>query len=139
MHTVVSRIAAQVLTPLAGVVALWLLLRSHGALGGGFLAAGAAGLGAVYRSVTIGARSLEQVIERGAASVIGVALLIMGTYAFAGLLWGDGVFAAASVTLPVPILGSKTLSTTLLFEAGVTIAVGAVVVAVLDELAGDQP
>lgn len=139
MHTVISRIAAHVLTPLAGLVALWLLLRSHGALGGGFLAAGAAGLGAVYRTVTIGARTLERVIDRGAASLIGIALLIMGAYAFAGLLWGDGVFAAASVTFSVPLLGSKTLSSTLLFEAGVTLAVGSVVIAVLDELAGDRP
>lgn len=134
MNTVISRTAARVITPLATLLALWLLLRSHSALGGGFLAATALGLAAVFRIVTIGGRTTEAVIDRGATTLIGTGLLAMIGYALAGLLWGDGLLRATTVRLELPSMGSLSLSSALLFEFGIAATVFSVTVAVLDEL-----
>lgn len=137
-ETVIAHVAALVITPLAALVALWLLLRGHGELGGGFLAAAVLGLAAVFRRVTVGAPALDVLVEEGAPTLVGAGLLGLVAYGAAGPVWAHGPLEATTLHLPSPIGGSIALSSALLFEVAVAVTVLSIVVAVVQELGGRQ-
>ncbi|NHD19365.1 MULTISPECIES: MnhB domain-containing protein [Actinopolyspora] len=138
MNTLISRIAARVVTPLAVVLGVLLYLRGHFTLGGGFLAAVVIGIAAVFRHITIGAKSVERLLDRGTGDVVGAGVLLMVLYGFAGYLWGGGFFASAELHLRLPALGEVTVPSTLLFELGIALTVVGIVVAVIHELGGER-
>ncbi|MHA6803615.1 MnhB domain-containing protein [Salinifilum ghardaiensis] len=138
MNTVISRIAARIVTPIALALGIWLFLRGHSSLGDSFLAGVVVSLAAVFRWVTIGARPVEQIIDRGVIGLVGASLLLMIAAGFGGFLWGDGFFSAESAHLHVPGIGEVSLSSAYLFELGIAATVLAVVVAVIQELGRDE-
>lgn len=137
MSTLFSRVAARVITPLAVALGVFLWLRGHFALGGGFLAGGAIGVAVVFRHVTIGADAIERLLDRGVGHVVGAGLLVMIAYGFAGYLWGKGFMASATLHVEVPLVGDVAIPSTLLFELGVSVVVIGAAVAVIHEL-GDH-
>ena len=138
MNTLITRVAARVVTPLAVVMAAWLFFRGHVAIGGGFSAAVAIGLAAVFRRMTTGTPTLRRLVERGVTPLVGVGLLLMLAYGFAGFLWGTGFLHATTWHVRLPVLGELPLPSTLLFELAIGIAVMAVVVAVAQELGEEE-
>ena len=138
MNTLITRVAARVVTPLAVVMATWLFLRGHVAIGGGFSAAVAIGLAAVFRRMTTGAPTLRRLVERGVTPLVGLGIVLMVAYGFAGLLWGAGFLHAATWHVPLPVVGELPLPSTLLFELAIGVAVMAVVVAVAQELGEEE-
>ncbi|RCW39126.1 multisubunit sodium/proton antiporter MrpB subunit [Halopolyspora algeriensis] len=138
MNTVISRIAARVIAPIAIGLGIWLFLRGHFSLGGGFLAAVVVGLAAVFRWVTIRARTIERIVDRGIVGLVGTGLLVMIGYGFAGFLWATGFLGAKTAHPHVPVLGTLSVPSTLLFELGIAVTVMAVVVAVIQELGRDE-
>lgn len=140
MTTIIVQAAARALTPFVVVLSLYLLVRGHTAPGGGFAAATVASLAVVLRAYAFGRESAARLVRLGAGDLIGVGMLLALGTGTAGWLWGDAFLAAASVTVRLPLVGEVVLSTTLLFEAGVYLAVLAVVVAVVEELGrGEEP
>jgi hypothetical protein len=89
--------------------------------------------------MTIGAESVEKLIDRGVGDVVASGLLIIIATGFAGFVWGDGFLRSASLIIEVPIVGEIVLPSTLLFEIGVVVVVVGVVVAVIRELGGTFP
>jgi multisubunit Na+/H+ antiporter MnhB subunit len=139
VNTVIAQMAARWITPIAAVLAVYLIVRGHHSFGGGFLAAAVIGLAVVFRRMTIGAESVEKLIDRGVGDVVASGLLIVIATGFAGFVWGDGFLRSASLIIEVPIVGEIVLPSTLLFEIGVVVVVVGVVVAVIRELGGTFP
>jgi multisubunit Na+/H+ antiporter MnhB subunit len=139
VRSVISRTAARIVTPLAVLIGAYLLLRGHVALGGGFLASLVVGTAAVFRRLTTGAQTLEQVVERGVVTLVGVGLVVLVATGMLGYWWGNGFLAAATLHLPLPLVGEVAVPSSLLFEAGTIVVVLSVVLAVVQELGGDGP
>lgn len=118
--------------PLAVVVALFLFFAGHNRPGGGF----ASGLvfGAVIALRTITGMSRP----RNATKLLAWGGLIAGLVAAAPLLWGDPLLDQVVVEFDVPVLGKIKSGTALLFDAGVTLIVVGLVVAVLNGLGADE-
>ncbi len=125
-------------SPLAVLVAVFLFFAGHNRPGGGF-AAGLV-LGAVISLRTV---SGLQKPARG-IGLLAAGGLVAGLVAIAPVLWGDVVLDQVVLEVTLPVLGKIKAGTALLFDAGVTLIVAGLVVAVLDglgasELAGPAP
>lgn len=134
MTSVLMRLAARSITPVAVVLGVYLLVRGHSSPGGGFVAAIVVGLVVVLRHWALGPGGIERLLRLGVGHLIGLGLLLMLVTGALGWLWGDGFLATASVHLDPPVVGSFHLSTALLFETGIALTVVAIVVAVVREL-----
>jgi multicomponent Na+:H+ antiporter subunit A len=122
----------QAATPLAVVVAAFLFFAGHNRPGGGFAAGLVLGAVVALRRVA----GLQRPID--AVRLLAAGGLIAGFVAVAPLLTGGALLDQVVVTETLPILGKVKSGTAALFDAGVTLIVVGLVVAVLDGLVGDQ-
>lgn len=134
MSSLMLRAAARSIGPVAVVVALYLLLRGHVSPGGGFVAAVVLGLAVLLRYWALGAGAVSRLLRLGPGPLVGIGLGTMLATGLAGWWWGGHFLEPAAVHLSLPIVGDVPLPSTLLFEIGVTVAVLAIVVAVVREL-----
>lgn len=139
MTSLLLRAAARVVSPVAVLLALYLLLRGHVSPGGGFVAAVVVGLAVLLRHWALGPASVARLMRLGAGNLVGVGLLIMLATGTAGWWWGEHFLAAATAHVSVPVVGDVALPSTLLFEVGVMLAVLAIVVAIVRELGREDP
>lgn len=121
-------LAVRAVTPIALVVAAYVLFAGHNQPGGGF----AAGLmlGAVIVLRTIAGISRP----RGAQTWLAAGGVIVATVAIAPLLWGEPLLDQVVVSWDVPVLGTVKTGSALLFDLGVVAVVVGLVVALLDGL-----
>lgn len=119
-------------SPLALVVATFLFFAGHNRPGGGF-AAGLV-LGAVVALRTVAGMSRP----RDAVSLLAAGGLVAAVVGIAPMLWGNVVLDQVVVDVELPLLGVVKTGTALLFDAGVTLIVVGLVVAVLNGLGADQ-
>jgi multisubunit Na+/H+ antiporter MnhB subunit len=121
-------LAVRAVTPVALVVAAYVLFTGHNAPGGGF----AAGLmlGAIIVLRTIAGISRP----RGAPTWLAVGGGIVGAVAIAPLLWGEPLLDQVVVSWDVPVLGTVKTGSALLFDLGVVAVVVGLVIALLDGL-----
>jgi multicomponent Na+:H+ antiporter subunit A len=132
VNAVVLRVTRTVLVPVILVMSLYLLLRGHDSPGGGFIAALVGGAGVALdqlpRERPLVPRWLRP--ER----LIAAGVLVAGAAGLLGYL--DGAFLRPLKT-ELPAVGSVTSS--LVFDVGVYLAVLGLVVAALDRLAVGRP
>lgn len=138
MSSLITRLAATVITPTAALLAAYLLVRGHHAPGGGFIAGLVVGLAVVLRQFVLGPGSVARLVRLGVNRLIGAGLVLMLGTSLGGLVWGDQVLETAALHASPPLLGELVLSSTLLFEVGIALTVVALVVAVVDELGGER-
>ncbi len=138
MTSLILQVTARVLIPVMVGLGVYLLLRGHGAPGGGFIGASVVALGVVFSYYAYGLSPVQQVIKLSAASLGGIGLLIAVGTGAAGWLWGDHFFEAATLEFSLPLVGETVLSSGLLFEFGVFVIVVAIAVAVVQELGEDR-
>ena len=121
-------LAVRAVTPVALVVAAYVLFTGHNAPGGGF----AAGLmlGAIIVLRTIAGISRPG----GAPPWLAVGGAIVGAVAIAPLLWGEPLLDQVVVSWDVPVLGTIKTGSALLFALGVVAVVVGLVIALLDGL-----
>jgi multicomponent Na+:H+ antiporter subunit A len=127
-----ARLGIQAASPLAIVVATFLFFAGHNRPGGGF-AAGLV-LGAVVALRTV-AGLQRPTTSLGLLSAGGV---IVGVVALAPLVGGDVLLDQVVIEGTVPVLGKIKSGTALAFDAGVTLIVVGLVVAVLDGLGAGE-
>ena len=127
-RSVVVHIGIRVASPLAVLVAVYLFFAGHNAPGGGF-AAGLV-LGAVVALRAVVGLSVPHrpswILATGGA----IACLV----AIAPIVFGEALLDQVVVERDLPILGTVKSGSALLFDAGVTILVVGLVVAVLEAL-----
>ena len=118
-------LAVRAVTPIALVVAAYVLLAGHNQPGGGFAAGLMLGAVIVLRTIA----GLQQ--PRHAATWLATGGTIAGVVAIAPLLWGDALLDQRVGAWDVPLLGKVKAGSALLFDVGVVSIVVGVVVALL--------
>lgn len=127
--TLVLRVVTKAMVPVMAVYSVYLLVRGHDAVGGGFIGGLVAGAALVLQFFAGGGQT-----PRAASrplDLLGVGLLISVGYGLIGLLAG-GSFLGGGVWYPaVPLLGEVKVAASLVFDLGVFLLVVAAVGAVL--------
>jgi multicomponent Na+:H+ antiporter subunit A len=127
-----ARLGIQAASPLAIIVATFLFFAGHNRPGGGF-AAGLV-LGAVVALRTVA--GLQR--PTGAIGLLSAGGVIAALVALAPLVGGDVLLDQVVIDGTVPVLGKIKSGTALAFDAGVTLIVVGLVVAVLDGLGATE-
>ena len=128
----IVRPGIQAASPLALVVATFLFFAGHNRPGGGF-AAGLV-LGAVMALRTVA--GLQR--PTGGLPLVAAGGVVAGVVALAPLLGGQLLLDQAVVEATLPVLGKVKTGSALVFDAGVTMIVVGLVLAVLDGLGATE-
>ena len=121
-------LAVRAVTPIALVIAAYVLFAGHNQPGGGFAA------GLMFGAIVV-LRTLAGIQEpTHAAAWLSVGGVIAGLVAIAPLLWGEPLLDQVVVTWDVPLLGTVKTGSALLFDLGVVAIVVGLVLALLDGL-----
>lgn len=120
-------LAVRAVTPIALLIAAYVLFVGHNQPGGGFAAGLLLGAVLVLRTVA----GLQQ--PRYAAALLAAGGIIVGADALAPLLWGEPLLDQVVVTFEdVPLLGTVKSGSALIFDLGVVAIVVGLVIALLD-------
>lgn len=117
------------------VVSLWLLVRGHDAVGGGFIGGLTAGAAVVLFYLSHGHERVWQSRWLRIAPLIGTGVLIAVGYGLLGLVFGEGFLAGGKLRLP----GGVEVAASLVFDVGVYLVVVAMVVAIVRHLGQGLP
>jgi multisubunit Na+/H+ antiporter MnhB subunit len=121
-------LAVRAATPIALLVAAYVLFAGHNQPGGGFAAGLMLGAVIVLRTVA----GIQQ--PTGAYAWLSAGGVIAVAVAIAPMFWGEPLLDQVVVTWDVPLLGTVKSGSALLFDLGVVAIVVGLVVALLDGL-----
>jgi multicomponent Na+:H+ antiporter subunit A len=130
IDSAILRVANDTLAPVLLLVAVWLLLRGHDAVGGGFIGGLAAGAAIVLLYLTRGHRRLWQSRWTRTFPLVGTGLTIAVAYGLSGLATSGSFLAGGKWRLP----GGIELAHSLVFDVGVFLVVVGLVVSILRHL-----
>lgn len=133
--TLILRVIARGMVPVVTVYALYLLVRGHDAVGGGFiggLVAGAALVLQFFADEATTPRVASRPLE-----LLGAGMLICVGYGLVGLMSGAGFLAGAIWYPTVPLIGELKFAASLVFDVGVLVVVLGAVGGVLRYLGGE--
>lgn len=119
-------LAVRAVTPIALVVAAYVLFAGHNQPGGGFAAGLMLGAIIVLRVLA----GLQQ--PRFAFVWLSLGGAIVGVVSIAPLLWGEPLLDQVVVSFDVPLLGTVKSGSALIFDLGVVAIVVGLIIAVLD-------
>jgi len=121
------------------MASLWLLFAGHNQPGGGFVGGLLAGSAITLRYVAGGIADVRRGSRFRPWTVLGAGLLLAAGTAAAPLLGGGDVLDVASHTMDVPLLGEVKLSSALVFDSGVYLAVVGMVLMAFEAFGDDAP
>ncbi|AUX42063.1 cation:proton antiporter [Sorangium cellulosum] len=133
-----SRVATGVL-PLAVVLALFLLLRGHDAPGGGFIAGLVTAIAFVLAALAFGADTVRTALTPIVCRMPWIGLLVALASGLPAVARGQGFLTHYHLQIGVTDPPALRLSTTLLFDVGVYLAVVGAAALVLDAFAAEAP
>ncbi|HEX4789496.1 MAG TPA: Na+/H+ antiporter subunit A [Actinospica sp.] len=113
------------------LVSLYLLFHGEGGLGGGFVAGLLAGLGLTMRYLAGGRYELAAAAPVDAGVLLGLGMALAAGTALLGYAWGGTVLAPGHFTVHLPVSGSLTVHSSLLFDLGVYVLVIGLVLDIL--------
>lgn len=122
----IVRLAVRAVTPIALLIAAYVLFAGHNQPGGGFAAGLLLGAVIVLRTVA----GLQA--PRHAALLLAAGGIIVGLEAIAPLLWGEPLLDQVVISRDVPLLGKVKSGSALVFDLGVVAVVVGLVTALLD-------
>jgi multicomponent Na+:H+ antiporter subunit A len=131
-------VSVRVILPAVMLMSLWLLFAGHNQPGGGFVGGLLAGSAIALRYVAGGNQEVRQRSRFRPWTVLGAGLLIAAGVAALPLVAGADVLSVAFASFDVPGLGSVSLSSALVFDTGVYVAVVGMVLMAF-EAYGDEP
>lgn len=113
------------------VFAVYLLFVGHNAPGGGFVSGLTAGIALTLLYAGGGIERLHDVVRLSWESLLGLGLLLSGSTGLASLVLGEPFLSSAVLEADLPVFGTVKLVTVLFFDAGVTLIVLGLVLALL--------
>ncbi len=131
----VLRTGNLLLAPLMVIASLWLLVRGHDAVGGGFIGGLTAGAAVVLLYFSRGHERIWQSRLLRTLPLAGAGILVAAGYGLAGIAYGGSFLAGGK--LPLPLVGEIAYS--LVFDIGVYLIVIGIVVAILRHLGQGVP
>jgi multicomponent Na+:H+ antiporter subunit A len=145
-RSLVLEVATRMIFPLIMVLSVYFFCTGHNTPGGGFAGGLTAGLALVLRYLAGGRYELGETLPLDAGKVLGVGLGLAAGTAAASLLLGAPALSSAVIEIHLPLLGTATFVTSLIFDLGVYLIVVGLVLDVLRSLGarvdaefGDQP
>jgi multicomponent Na+:H+ antiporter subunit A len=133
-RSLVLEVATRVIFPLIMVLSVYFFYTGHNTPGGGFAGGLTAGLALVLRYLAGGHYELGETLPLDAGKLLGVGLSLAAGTAAASLFFGAPVLSSAVVEFHVPVLGTVTLVSSLVFDLGVYLIVVGLVLDVLRSL-----
>jgi multicomponent Na+:H+ antiporter subunit A len=131
-------VSIRVVFPVVMTMSLWLLFAGHNQPGGGFVGGLLAGAAITLRYVAGGVDEVRDHARFRPWTVLGIGLLITSVTAMIPLLLGGSVLEVGYVSLDLPVLREVALSSALVFDTGVYLAVVGMVLMVFEAF-GDDP
>jgi multicomponent Na+:H+ antiporter subunit A len=131
-------LAARVVFHVVLMMSLWLLFAGHNQPGGGFVGGLLAGSAITLRYVAGGIRLLRERSRFRPWTVLGTGIVIAASTATAPLLTGDPPLRVGLATVTLPAIGAVKVSSSLVFDMGVYVAVVGMVLMAYEAF-GDQP
>jgi multicomponent Na+:H+ antiporter subunit A len=126
----ILRTSTVMLGPVMLLASLWLLVRGHGAVGGGFIGGLVAGAAVVLRYLSHGHADVWHRRTTPTVPTVGVGVLVAAAYGLAGLALTGAFLDGAKLDLPV--VGEVAAS--LVFDVGVYVVVVGLVAAIIRHL-----
>jgi multicomponent Na+:H+ antiporter subunit A len=117
------------------IASVWLLVRGHDAVGGGFIGGLTAGAAVVTYYLSHGHERVWQSRWLRVNPLVGVGIAISTGYGLAGLATGAGFLAGGKLVLP----GGISVAASLVFDLGVYCVVVGIVVAIVRHLGQGLP
>jgi len=130
IDSAILRLASDTIAPVLLLVAIWLLLRGHDAVGGGFIGGLAAGAAIVLVYLTRGHRRLWESRWFRTLPLVGLGLTVAVAYGLSGLATDGSFLAGGKWRLP----GGVQLAHSIVFDVGVFLVVVGLVVSILRHL-----
>lgn len=113
---------------------LFLLFAGHNAPGGGFVSGLVAGTALVLRYVAGGVQEVDRVVPVHEQVLLGVGLLLVFLTGVFGWVVGDAFLYGAKATVEIPVLGTLSATSALVFDIGVDLVVIGLVLSLLRSL-----
>jgi multicomponent Na+:H+ antiporter subunit A len=126
----ILRTATAMLAPAMVVASLWLLLRGHDAVGGGFIGGLVAGAAVVLRYFSHGHADVWHRRSTRTVPTVGIGILIAVGYGLGGLALAGAFLAGGKIPLPV----GGYVAASLVFDVGVYVVVVGLVSSIVRHL-----
>jgi multicomponent Na+:H+ antiporter subunit A len=120
------------------MTSLWLLFAGHNQPGGGFVGGLLAGSAITLRYIAGGIDEVRGRSQLQPWTVLGTGLLLASGAATVPLLFGGDVLKVGLAALDIPLLGPLTVSSALVFDSGVYLAVVGMVLMAFEAF-GEEP
>jgi multicomponent Na+:H+ antiporter subunit A len=131
-------VAFRVVFPVVLMTSLWLLFAGHNQPGGGFVGGLLAGSAITLRYLAGGIEELRARSRFRPWTVLGAGVILAAATASVPLLTGSDPLAVGLATVHLPLIGAVKISSALVFDTGVYLAVLGMVLMVYEAF-GDEP
>ncbi|GAA2720693.1 Na+/H+ antiporter subunit A [Cellulomonas aerilata] len=136
-RSVIFEVVTRLLFHTMVVVAVYLLFAGHNAPGGGFAAGLVVGIALIVRYLAGGRYELGEAAPVHPGLLLGTGLFLSAGVGLVALLAGGEVLQSTIVDIPVPVIGTLHLVTSLFFDMGVFLVVVGLVLDVLRSLGAE--
>ncbi|PKO04335.1 MAG: Na(+)/H(+) antiporter subunit B [Chloroflexi bacterium HGW-Chloroflexi-3] len=135
-RSIILPVATRFLMPLMLVFSIFLLLRGHNEVGGGFVGGLVAASALMLYAISTSPSALWRLLPLDPRFIAGIGLLISLFSGFIPLFYEKPFMTGIWIETPLPVLGK--IGTPTLFDLGVYVLVIGVVVWILLEFAEDE-
>ena len=129
-------VSTRVLFPSMIALSLYFFFTGHNAPGGGFAGGLVAALAFILRYLAGGRAELEEALPIDGGRIMGAGLFFAIAAALGPMLWGLPPLASAYGTIDIPLVGSVSLPSALVFDLGVYLVVIGLTMHILHSLGG---
>lgn len=127
MNSLILSIAARFLLPILLVLSIFLLLRGHNYPGGGFAGGLVAGIAVALYLLTLNVEAARQLLPCQPQTIIALGLLIAAASGLLSLLLGGPFLGGLWHPRVWPLLGGLKVGTPLIFDIGVYLVAGGII------------
>ncbi len=135
MGSLILYLAARYLMPLLLLFSVFLLIRGHNEIGGGFVGGLVAAAGFVLYAIANSVSAARRILRVHPRNLIAAGLLIALMSGLVGWLNGQPFMTGAWLNQPLPVIGK--MGTPMLFDFGVYLVVIGVTLLIIFTLAED--
>lgn len=129
-------VSTRVLFPSMIALSLYFFFTGHNAPGGGFAGGLVAALALILRYLAGGRAELEEALPIDAGRIMGAGLIFSIAAAIGPMLWGMPPLASAYGSIDIPLVGSVSLPSALVFDLGVYLVVIGLTLHILHSIGG---
>ena len=129
-------VSTRVLFPSMIALSLYFFFTGHNAPGGGFAGGLVAALALILRYLAGGRAELEEALPIDGGRIMGAGLIFSIAAAVGPMLWGMPPLASAYGSIDIPLVGSVSLPSALVFDLGVYLVVIGLTLHILHSIGG---